>query len=523
MDPSLKRKRDELQEPGQPHLSKASRPDLHYGIAYDVPQHARHGAHHAAADPIQPHNRHLQIDYLARQQTSDISLVDPNVDTLSACATLIHQYSSVLERSESLANNLGARPLSSILLQRFERMFDGPPLVISSHDEPHATPLPSLSWLDVAHASQNPTNIHEFEDAAENKRVVQFEAKRCTVQVGWEEWQMVRSGLLQKMMPSQPVAEDEDRELGTLDILEETVSRVVALADQVAARGRQFNHRLKARRHAIAEKRQVDTLDINGVTTASASPHTRQELTRLFTSNRQHLSQTPASQVPPTTPTTTLHSSTQQAHATPNTSTNTPNSAPRARRPPPPPAPDGPYKSLMTSRMEMLHKGAQIYPPCDRCRRLRIDCAKNLTACVGCTKKHCKCAWRDVNGDEITKGGIVSQGNGVLTVLEPMGTEAGFEGIETPVQPGGMEGVESRVQSEDGGDHSESADEMLEAAADAAARSTLQQWTTGGDGAGANGLRELQVTTAQEATMSPMASIGASALTMNGDDIKTSA
>ena len=61
----------------------------------------------------------------------------------------------------------------------------------------------------------------------------------------------------------------------------------------------------------------------------------------------------------------------------------------------------GPYKAEMVSRMEQLQRGDRIIPPCDRCRRLHMDCAKNLTACLGCTKKHAKCSWKDVEEEEL--------------------------------------------------------------------------------------------------------------------------
>ncbi len=51
--------------------------------------------------------------------------------------------------------------------------------------------------------------------------------------------------------------------------------------------------------------------------------------------------------------------------------------------------------------MESLHRGERILPPCDRCRRLHMDCLKNLTACMGCTKKHAKCSWKDVREEEL--------------------------------------------------------------------------------------------------------------------------
>lgn len=61
----------------------------------------------------------------------------------------------------------------------------------------------------------------------------------------------------------------------------------------------------------------------------------------------------------------------------------------------------GPFKAEMVHRMEGLQKGERIMPPCDRCRRLHMDCLKNLTACAGCTKKHAKCSWREVKESEL--------------------------------------------------------------------------------------------------------------------------
>lgn len=61
----------------------------------------------------------------------------------------------------------------------------------------------------------------------------------------------------------------------------------------------------------------------------------------------------------------------------------------------------GPFKLEMVARMEDLQRGERILPPCDRCRRLHMDCLKNLTACMGCTKKHAKCSWKDVKEEEL--------------------------------------------------------------------------------------------------------------------------
>lgn len=82
----------------------------------------------------------------------------------------------------------------------------------------------------------------------------------------------------------------------------------------------------------------------------------------------------------------------------------------------------GPFKAEMVHRMETLAKGERILPPCDRCRRLHMDCLKNLTACMGCTKKHAKCSWKEVRENEVRgsfshhvemRGAIHSEGEDV--------------------------------------------------------------------------------------------------------------
>lgn len=60
-----------------------------------------------------------------------------------------------------------------------------------------------------------------------------------------------------------------------------------------------------------------------------------------------------------------------------------------------------PFRPLCQVHMDSLPKGQRVLPPCDRCRRLRMDCVKNLTSCAGCTKKHARCHWRHVSRDEL--------------------------------------------------------------------------------------------------------------------------
>jgi hypothetical protein len=114
-----------------------------------------HDTLHSAAAPhpkaAKTHNHnHLQINYLARQLDDDLPLIT-NDDTLPNILSLLGDYQGVLDRHESMACNLGARPLGPILIKRFERLFDGPPRVLKSHGKDGTT----VTWLDVVEFARN--------------------------------------------------------------------------------------------------------------------------------------------------------------------------------------------------------------------------------------------------------------------------------------------------------------------------------------------------------------------------------
>jgi hypothetical protein len=172
-------------------------------------------------------NAHLQINYLARQQKDDLPLVS-NEDTLPNILTLISEYVGVLDRHESLACNLGARPLGPILIARFERLFDGPPKILKNHGKGDTT----VSWLDVVEFAKSKPEQFQLAQMAEGVRVCQFYTKQCRVQISEEDYVLVKSGIPAGMIPPQPIVEDEEKELGTLEILEKALNSVSHLADQ---------------------------------------------------------------------------------------------------------------------------------------------------------------------------------------------------------------------------------------------------------------------------------------------------
>ncbi|KAJ5544419.1 hypothetical protein N7513_006983 [Penicillium frequentans] len=161
---------------------------------------------------------------------------------------------------------------------------------------------------------------------------------------------------------------------------------------------------------------------INGTSIKGASPTTRAELMKKFftTADRQARGYDDASA--PVNPLPRPRPQTSEAPTDfSNVYTNASSpavpipSTPSSLLPPPKTTPQdkddgGPYKLEMVARMEEMGRGERITPPCDRCRRLHMDCLKNLTACVGCTKKHAKCSWRDVKEEEIRTAWAPSTG-----------------------------------------------------------------------------------------------------------------
>lgn len=170
---------------------------------------------------------HLQINYLARQYSDTIPLISSD-DNLPSLLSLIGDYDGVLQRHESMAVNLGARPLGPILIKRFERLFDGPPRVLKSHGKEGTT----IGWLDVVEFARNKPEQFNLEKMRDGVRVCQFYTRQCRVEITEEDFLLIASGMPQKLIPPQPILEDEEKELGTLEILEKSITHIVQLADQ---------------------------------------------------------------------------------------------------------------------------------------------------------------------------------------------------------------------------------------------------------------------------------------------------
>lgn len=168
----------------------------------------------------------VQINYLVRQHNDDIPLVTSN-EKLQEIARLLGEYDGVLQRHESLAGNLGARPVGPILIKRFERMFDGPPKILKSHSKES-----KVTWLDVAEFAQTNPKQFNLERQRNGIRVCQFYTKQCRVEVSEEDYVLIASGHPQKLIPPQPIREDETKELAVMDLLDRNLGQVIQHADQ---------------------------------------------------------------------------------------------------------------------------------------------------------------------------------------------------------------------------------------------------------------------------------------------------
>lgn len=463
----------------------------------------------------------MNINYLVRQSTEDLPLVTKD-DTLQNMLYLLSAYGSVLDRHESLASNLGARPLGPILIKRFERCFDSPPKIVASHhknansnsaeDTSH-----TITWLEVIEFARSHPGQFTLSTFSEGKRVCQFyyPQKQLRVQISEEDFLFINSGRCQELIPPLPIWEDEEKEVGTCDVLEVKLRELTNAADMVAARTRQLSHRLKGRRAAILDRRPESTsakvnaplttattttlstpaLDspngfvaVNTANPANISTSTspvniaaasrtatgeppeqprilassatvRNELLRHFESLPQNQGQSRtqsrhvigsagdghshshnhkihegqdgaasnASSLSPT-PYTVLsneglpgsnttgqsrtHTMITSANSTSNrhssitggnaySSGHAPSKHNFSRPLPPALESSQPFRPLCQAHMDGLPRGERVLPPCDRCRRLRMDCIKNLTSCAGCTRKHARCHWREVSRDEL--------------------------------------------------------------------------------------------------------------------------
>lgn len=350
------------------------------------------------------------IHYLPRSSASHLSLVQGDADTFADIIGLIGEYENVLDRHESLAASLGAKLTGPRLLRGIEKFFDGP--IKTTPLQPFSNPI---SWLDVVSFARSNPKDFTLVQKADGTRCCQFVLKGSQVEIMEDDWRLVWSGALDRFPLDHPLEEDETAELATLDILEQRTSILYKKADEVAARARILNHRLGQRKQDIRRRRSTQDTPPSRYqptnSTGSGSSHRTANFSAGYDLHADLLQQfLAASASPPPSrstsvtgiPVTTL-SQPSPSHSVTHSQAHGPRYSGHAAEITVQPVMDSretAFRSLITQRTDQLGKGDVINPPCDRCRRLRVECVKHLTACSGCTKKHAKCSWKTVTDDE---------------------------------------------------------------------------------------------------------------------------
>ncbi|KAG0651658.1 hypothetical protein D0Z07_1579 [Hyphodiscus hymeniophilus] len=354
-----------------------------------------------------------QVNYLKKSRGGKLRLIEGDSETFTDVLGMIDDYEGVLQRHESLAANLGAKLVSPLLLKSFEKLFEGPIKVLQSS---FAIKQPPITWHDiVTFARSNPIDF-VLDDSSFPTKTCRFWIKGNKVEISEDDFRLIMSGAPERMIPTQPIPEDESAELGTLDILETRLAMLIKKADTVASKARQLNYHLKGRKTAILarkapgqpvglnEDRPFSPLPMSSVNFRPVAPvnneaaKLQQELLDQFlpSSHRPSNPQShPRTSRLPATETPAFHNNFNNAHQDIDT---------RSMSHPASSSDDGiegHYRVLMAAKIEKLARGDTIHPPCDRCRRLKFECTKYLTACSACTKKHAKCSWKDAKEGEL--------------------------------------------------------------------------------------------------------------------------
>ncbi|KUI72704.1 hypothetical protein VM1G_08124 [Cytospora mali] len=358
------------------------------------------------------------INYLSRATSTRLKLLQGDGEVFREVVKLIGEYEGVLSRHESLAANLGAKLTGPRLVRAMEGLFEEP-LRITRRDPYIAEPV---AWLDVVqYAKSNPSEFTLIA-SPDRGRYCTCYLKGNQIEITEDDWRLIKSGTLDRfnLAPPQPLEEDEDSELATIEILEQRLQVLIKKADEVARKARQLKYHLSGRKAAIDARRIVPSPPIRNAgfqplnhqhSQASSSKSKfdlRADLLQQFTSSQPSRIPGQTSMSLPTTPViphgphnskmavqTTHPSSSRPSPGVPDPQQSQQRSVTQSYDP------ADAHRPLITARIEKLAKGDTIYPPCDRCRRLRVLCIKHLTACQGCTKKHAKCSWKGMMDEEV--------------------------------------------------------------------------------------------------------------------------
>lgn len=266
-----------------------------------------------------------------------------------------------------------------------------------------------MNWLDVCNFAKANPNDFVLTTLHDGTRCCQFMCKGLQVEISEDDWRFISSGAVSRIPMENPMEEDETAELATLDILEQRASVLWRRADEVAARSRILHHKFGQRRQDILRRRKTHE-DANPSSSRFHSVNQPGRPSSQGPSYDLHadlLQQFLSSPTPGSASRSTSNAGLSQGQPSPLAGTTQPSvhrlsGSTRSSNATDDAAVDA-FRPLITQKIDKLVRGEAVSPACDRCRRLKLQCIKNLTACQGCTKKHAKCSWKTITEDEITR------------------------------------------------------------------------------------------------------------------------
>lgn len=326
--------------------------------------------------------------------------------------------------------------MGPLLLKSFEKLFDGP---IKTNISPISNDTTPVTWLDiVTYARHNAAALTLVEEAPGNK-ICQLWIRGNLVEISEDDYRLIISGAPERMIPTKAIPEDESAELGTLNILETRLAVLIKKADVVASKARQLNYHLKGRKTALLAKKTSElkgpepeshtfSQPFSAVNARSPNPFHNEESKLQHQLLEQFLAQERLQNLPPQTlhpGRASISEGSGMNGGPPRKSSHAPTSTYED---------EGQHRVAMAAKIEKLNRGDVVYPPCDRCRRLKVECTKHQTACQGCTKKHAKCSWMAIRDSELhtIPGAIKSGALGDGPPAPMFHKESGNGHIESP-------------------------------------------------------------------------------------------
>ncbi|EHK22605.1 uncharacterized protein TRIVIDRAFT_71258 [Trichoderma virens Gv29-8] len=361
------------------------------------------------------------VNFVTRPNAPLLSFLPGDVETFNDLIYLVNEYDAVLDRKESMAANLGAKLTGPRFLRGLERFFEGPIKILS------ANIYHQITWLEiVTYAKTNPEAFTVM-PLPSGSRCCRFVYNGVQAEIIEDDWRLISSGALDRFPLEYTFEEDEAAELATLEILEQRASYLHRKADELAGRAHLLHQRLEIRIRDVARRQQLLDAGTSCSAPSSSGSSSSSSSFQAINQPQRPVIANPGS-APPNIHTDLLHQFSVAAmqngppqgpppgyHAQPAS----PNAGPAAGQTltaasnsksiatmalsqvalPGDPANEV-HRPLVLQKTDTLNKGEIIFPPCDRCRRLRLQCVKHLTACRGCTKKHARCNWRNVTDEE---------------------------------------------------------------------------------------------------------------------------